>query len=89
MSLDRVDTDEEIATIPPNSLSTYISPASPSGSIEPVLYDKLESSEYLLEPETYKYSTLNPVSSTDFTFNISPSLNPDTLANDKVTAFAA
>ena len=37
ISEDRVVRDEEAAGDPPNDLSTYISPANPSGSIEPVL----------------------------------------------------
>ena len=48
----------------------------------------MSSSEYLLEPDTYKYSTENPRESTAFTFKISPSSNPDTFATEKVTAFS-
>ena len=36
ISDDKVVKDEEAAGVPPNDLSTYISPANPSGSIEPV-----------------------------------------------------
>ena len=82
------DADTEGAA-PPYPLSTYNSPANPSGSNEPVSYTIELSDEYLFEPETYRYSKLNPVLLTDLIFNISPSLNPETLATENVTALAA
>ena len=89
MSAESVVTDEDTAGVPPYDLSTYNSPAKPSGSIEPVFPVIDASSEYLFEPDMYTYSTLKPASLTDLILSISPSVNPEVLATENVTAFAA
>ena len=77
--------DEDTFEVPPYALWTCNSPYKPSGSIAvPANEADIDSDisvfvEYLWEPSTFIYSTENPVSFTDLTFNTSPAANPETL----------